>query len=92
MLDRVGEQVVERLRHPAWVRHRHRGPSAPAQLERAAGLRGTTAPALDGGFDQRPASHRAKGEGARRAVDLTVEVVERGKRQLRRGWHRGPAR
>ncbi len=54
--------------------------------------RGTTAPALDGELDQGPAGHRPQGEGARRAVDLTVEVVERGKRQLRRGRHRGPAR
>ena len=41
VLDRVGDQVVERLRHPARVRHRHRRPGPPAQLERAAGLRGS---------------------------------------------------
>ena len=95
VLDRVDDQVVERLREPGALARDDRPARSPAQLQRASAHRRPRLPAPDRGLEQRLEAHRAANRGRRPAVDLAVEPLQRRRRQLHRAstpWAASTAR
>ena len=87
VLDRVDDQVVERLREPGALAQDDRPARSPAQLQRAAAHRRPRPPAPDRGLQQRLEAHRPANRRRRPAVDLAVEPLQRRRRQLHRAVH-----
>jgi hypothetical protein len=84
VLDRVEDEIVDRLGDRAAVAAEHRIGGVPPQLERAAAERRARPPAPHRRLQQRRRRKRPADDRGRLAVDLPLETLERRRRQLQR--------
>jgi hypothetical protein len=86
VLDRVADQVVQRLSELDLVADYARIKRPPTQPQAPAAKPHRQLPAFDGSLDQRPERNRVNRCRSRAAVDLPVESLKRGGRDVEGGF------